>query len=643
MGDTLQTDRRTRDRVRLFFWAVLTIVCLVAVLVARQQQAQGLQRKADAAQERAIRFTENVLADQLDAKRVAKPIDRSGYDALVSDLKHGLFNDQRVVRVRVWREDGSLLIFTTDDRSRIGVLTSDDPSLSSAFNGELVSTVVTESFAPDEQTTPEPTTLYSTLIPLRATDKADVFGVVQIDNDYALMVEAASHPWSQMQIAFAIVAILCLVMGLVSLAWSHRKEPAVLDEPAGFAPSRRETRAAVKDEKKATAAQAEAATLRDRVKELEGKTKSLTEQQLELERLRGRVAEFEQGAAHADAPDPAEVAQLKAHAAQLEEQARSAESRVEQLRSRVSEMEGQLRVTTDQMRLAQQRADEAPTSSGVVPAPIQAQLDGAAETEQLLRAEVEAARFEIQRIEQEREALVRAHVEETRTQQSQLDEVRVQARLAEEERQQILAEAAKSPTAQVEISVDAEARIKELTQQLERSEAERAMLRAGRPETVYEARNRQLEDDLAMLRDQLAAVGGAPVGTSSKGAVDPGVIASMEARIAAAEERAREAERRLDDVKPRRSRSRSSAKSSNGDASANREADPNDTPGGNGEVVPAEPTSELAAEVEAPDVPEKEPVDGSELRSRLVRSTDARRRGISTPTPVPTPGPTRRR
>ena len=40
---------------------------------------------------------------------------------------------------------------------------------------------------------------------------------------------------------------------------------------------------------------------------------------------------------------------------------------------------------------------------------------------------------------------------------------------------------------------------------------------------------------------------------------------------------------------------------------------------------------------------EKAKVDGSELRSRLVRSTDARRRGISTPTAVPTPGPTKRR
>src|SRR5882672_10854537 len=122
-GNTLQTDRRTRDRVRLFFWAVLTVVCLVAVVVARQQEAQGLQRKADAAQERAVRFTQNVLADQLDARRVARPIQRSGFDALLADVKHGLFNDQRVVRVRVWRADG-MLVFTTDDPSEIGVTTS---------------------------------------------------------------------------------------------------------------------------------------------------------------------------------------------------------------------------------------------------------------------------------------------------------------------------------------------------------------------------------------------------------------------------------------------------------------------------------------------------------------------------------------
>ncbi len=53
----------------------------------------------------------------------------------------------------------------------------------------------------------------------------------------------------------------------------------------------------------------------------------------------------------------------------------------------------------------------------------------------------------------------------------------------------------------------------------------------------------------------------------------------------------------------------------------------------------AEPQDEVTPVDDGPPVPT---VDGSELRSRLVRSTDARRRGISTPTPTPTPGPKRR-
>lgn len=619
----MQTDRRTRDRVRLFFWAVLTVVCLVAVLVARQQQSQGLQRKVDAAQERAVRFTQNVLADQLDAQRVARPIQRSGYDDLLAELKHGLFNDQRVVRVRVWRADG-LLVFTTDHPSEIGVTTSNDANLRSALRGDLVSVVVNESFAADDSTTPQPTSLFATLIPLRTSDKAGVFGVVEIDNDYGIMVDASSHPWQQMQVAFAIVALLCLVMAIVSFVWSHRKE-----EVAGFGPSRREVRANVRDEKKVNVAQAEAATLRERVKELEGTTKSFAEQQVELEKLRGRVAEFERQPARVDTGDPAEVAQLKAHASQLEEQARGAESRVTQLQSRVTEIEAQLRVTTDQLRIAQKRAEDAQAPPEVVPAPIQARLDAAAETEQLLRTELEGARAETQRVEQEREAIERAHSEEALSQQGQLDEVRAQARLAEEERQRILAEAAKGPTAQPAISADAEARIKELTQQLERSEAERAMLRAGRPETVYEARNRQLEDELAQIRDQLVvAEDRARSGDASKAGVDPGVIAALEGRISVAEERAREAERRLDEAKPRRSRSRASQR-----ATGNGSGD------GNGDVTPAELDADA---VPAEGAPEDTVEDGSELRSRLVRSTDARRRGIATPTPAPTPGPKRR-
>ena len=460
------------------------------------------------------------------------------------------------------------------------------------------SSVVGESFARDDATTPEPTALLSTFVPLRSTDKSSVFGAVQIDNDYALMMDATEQPWKQVQIAFAILALICLVMAIVSLVWSHRPVAAETD---GFGPSRREVRAAAKDEKKASAAEADAAKLRERVKELEGKTKAHSEQQAELEKLRDRVAEFEsrpaltQVAAEAD---PAEIAQLKAHASQLEEQARGAESRVTQLQSRVTEMEAQLRVTTDQLRMAQQRAEEALAAPPAVEVPpeveaeLQGKLTAAAEVEQLLRDELEASREETQRARHELELMELAHSEEARSQQGQLDQVRAQARLAEEERQRILAEAAKSPTAQEVMSADAESRIKELTQLLERSEAERAMLRAGRPETVYEARNRQLEDEIASLRERLDGPGphGAPPTN-----IDPVAFAALEARLVAAEERARDAERRLDDAaaKPR-SRSRASRRAANAEGEANG----NGTGNGKVDAEPGEATVEVEAEVE---------------------------------------------
>ena len=608
----MQTDRRKRDRVRLFFWVVLSVVCIVAALVAHQQQQQGLQRKIDAAQERAVRYTQNVLRPRLDAHRVSLPIERSGYDNLLADIEHDLFNDQRVDRVRVWRPDG-LLIFTTADPAKIGVESSDDPDLVSAFQGNLATDVRSETFAPDASTTPVPADLFAIFIPLRTSEKSDVYGVVEIDNDYALMLDATSQPWKQMQVAFGIVALLCLVMAVLSFVWSHRPE-----EVTGFGPSRRDVRAVTRDEKKAGAAQAEAAKLRDRVKELEGETKAAAQQRAELQKLRSRVAELEQQPApsRAATADQAQAEQLKARAAQLEEQAAGAEGRVTQLQARVTEMEAQLRVTTDQLRSAQKRAE---TPSSVSPE-VQARLQAAADTEELLRAELLSARTEAESSEKERREIERRHAEESQAQQGQMDQVRAQTRLAEEERQRILAEAAKGAQAEPAVSADARSRIRELEQLLERSDNERAMLRAGRPETVYEARNRELEDELARAREHLeVAEARARSADAVTAGVDPGVIASLEERISVAERRAEEAERRMDEANPR-SAARARASRANGKKGPSAPATPEEPAKAN---EPASPT-----------------VDGSELRSRLVRSTDARRRGA---TPTPTPGPERRR
>lgn len=584
----MNTDRRTRDRVRLFFWAVLTVVCVAAVLVARQQQQQGLARKAEAAQERAVRYTENALIGRIDADRASRPFGGSGYDDLLADVRRDLFTDQRVLRFRMWRPDG-LLVFTTDDPEQIGDLTSTDEGLSAGFKGEIASVVTAETFAPDLSTTPARRELLSIYVPMRTSEKDRVFAVVEIDNDYGLLREGTSRPWSQMQVAFGFVAVLCLVMTLLSFIWSRRPQ-----EVTGFGPSRRDVRAAARNDRKVAeakadveAAKAEAASLRERVKELERRP-----EQPAMPKI-----------------DPAELERVTARAAQLEEQSRAAEGRTGQLQARVTELEAQLRLTTDQLRAAVKRAEE---SQGV-PAEFQAKLEAVEENERRLNTELQLAREEVERTEKARAQAEQGRAALEQMKQGELDQVRAQVRMAEEERQRILAEAAKSPTAEPVFSQDAQARIAELEKALQRSETERGMLRSGRPETVYEVRNRELEDEVAQVRQQLAvAEQRARTADAATAGVDPGVIAALEERIGAAEERAREAERLLEQAKGRGgSRSRASTRSGAGNGSG------------------ADAAAESADEAPAPEGDAEPEIDGSELRSRLVRSTDARRRGVS--------------
>ncbi len=584
----MKTDRRTRDRVRLFFWAVLAAVCVVAVLVARQQQQQGLVRKSEAAEDRAVRYTHNTLVGRIGETRASRPFAGSSLDTFDAEVRRALFTDRRVLRVRLWSPDG-LLVFTTDDPEEIGKLTSTDEGLRAALKGEIASLITYETLAPDQSTTPARIELLATYVPLRTSDEDRVYAVAEIDNDYGLLRDGTSRPWLQMQVAFGLVAVLCLVMTVLSFIWSRRPQ-----EVAGFGPSRREVRAAARDDRKVAeakadveAAKAETAILRERVHELERRPEQATTPEV----------------------DPAELERLTARAGQLEEQSRAAEGRTAQLQARVTELEAQLRMTTDQLRAAAKRVEGPPE----VPAEFRAKLEAVEENERRLGTELQLAREEAESAVKARIVAEQDRAELEQVKQGELDQIRAQVRMAEEERQQILAEAAKSPTAEPVFSEDAQTRIAELEQALQRSETERGMLRSGRPETVYEVRNRELEDELAQVREQLAvAEGRARTADAAKAGVDPGVIVALEERITAAEERAREAERLLGQAKSRGgSRSRASIRNGADD-------------GSDADAAPAASTDEAAAPDE--ETPE---VDGSELRSRLVRSTDARRRGVS--------------
>jgi hypothetical protein len=146
------------------------------------------------------------------------------------------------------------------------------------------------------------------------------------------------------------------------------------------------------------------------------------------------------------------------------------------------------------------------------------------------------------------------------------------------------------------LPAEAQARIEELEEQVRGLEQERAMLRAGRPETVYEVRNRELQGELKAANDRLKGAEQETLDAKAQAAgLAPNQLAKLEERLTAAERRAEEAELRLRELEP-------AGAASNGN--------------GNGNGSGAEPSEEPKPEI-----------DGSELRSKLVRAADRKRLG----------------
>lgn len=610
----MHTDRRTRNRVRFIFWALLTLVCSAAVVLARGQERGSLERKSLASQNRAVHYA-NVFGARVDAERMSHPIFKSGYQELAAAVRNQILSDSRVARVRAWQTKG-VLVFSSDQQSQEGVLKApSDPGIVGAVKGQTVSIVGTEEFAADSQARAAPTELLKTYVPLRGLD-GSVFGVVEIDQFYAALRDAASHPWFQVQVAFAAIAVLCLVMAGVSLMWarSDTAPETSFDVSAGAAHSDKPSRGVDDVKRRAREAEAEAKLLRGQLAELERSHETAmqsaaavtaalpsTQPAAELDALRSRVEELEQELEEQQrGTPPGQLEALTARAAEAEQQVVLVEARALAAEQQASAMEqramaGERRALTaeDQVAAGNERL-----------AGVEEELRDA--RSKLEEVELRAEEAE-QRIGASEFALAEAEAARAKA---------VERALAEEESAKVAWDRANSAAAPVlslgdepTLPATVEERIAELEERLRRSEAERAMLRAGRPETVYEVRNRELQQELddAVRRMREAEERSRTVQAKAAG-VDQGVIAALEDRITSAERRAAEAERRMEE--------RAGASEGNGDYSTNGDE-------------PAQPLFEAAPDPE-PVGPEPG-VDASELRSKLSRATDRRKR-IGDPT-----------
>jgi signal transduction histidine kinase len=312
--------------------AVLLVVLLAGTFVAATRSAEQAR---EAAAERARRYAETVLFENLDPKlaenQILGPLYREGailgpkYRALLIAVQDAILIDPLVTRVRIWDSKG-LLIFSTDERDSIGsTSTSDEKALGAALDGKTTTSLIQEHGLQVEHT----------VTPLRIPGKLAVAAVAGIDQDAVGIAAEATAPWARGRIPLAVLLVVAL--GFVGVAITH---PEPTPRPA------REPRAERKDS-------GDSMRLRANLEELRGQLERTTAQldrvTAEREEARAEVASFGDLLGAAGAP-PEELKELRETLEFSLKDTANATTRLARLESELGEERERARLAEERVR-----------------------------------------------------------------------------------------------------------------------------------------------------------------------------------------------------------------------------------------------------------------------------------------------------
>jgi len=230
----------TSSRMSPVGWilVVLALAGVMALSFVFAYSSVGDQQRA--AQARAVADTTKKPLSDLTATQVSKPIQEDSYRALLKDVKDHVMKDDRVLRVRIFNLNGTL-VFSTDAGDKVGVAKIGTLQFQTGSSGGVASIITEPEAAVPSGLAGSSERLYVTFAALRLQSQPKAAAVVEVDQRYAAIKAAAYQLWRLIQLGIGVLILVALIMLVASvLAWRaarrFRVEPQVgAQAAAGFA------------------------------------------------------------------------------------------------------------------------------------------------------------------------------------------------------------------------------------------------------------------------------------------------------------------------------------------------------------------------------------------------------------------------
>jgi hypothetical protein len=210
----------TSSRMSRVGWALAVVALAGAMALSFVFAYSSVGDQQRAAQARAVGDTTRKPLSELTATQVSKSIQGDAYKVLLKDVRDHVMKDDRVLRVRIFNLNGTL-VFSTDADDKIGVAQIGSPQFRTGSSGGVASLITEPEAAVPSGLAGSSERLYVTFAALRLQSQPKAAAVVEVDQRYPAIEAAAYRLWRPIQLGIGVL-ILTAVLMLIGSALARR-------------------------------------------------------------------------------------------------------------------------------------------------------------------------------------------------------------------------------------------------------------------------------------------------------------------------------------------------------------------------------------------------------------------------------------